>query len=180
MRIGSKQRLESQLVGGKHLPYDLTIARRQVEHAELAFHMGDVFDNLVRLLLAKREIVARGIELANHVDERVHRERIVLARHAEVRYALCGIFVFALKQFRLFEHLTCIAQEGFALFRNYHALIRAVENMHVHFLLKVVNRARDRGLRNVQPARGLGNAAAFRDFRRVRAPMVAQEPAKTC
>ncbi len=78
--------------------------------------MGDIFDNLVSLLLAQGKVVARGIELADHVNKRVHRERIVLARHAEVRHALRGIFVFVLKQFRLFEHLTCIAQEGFALF----------------------------------------------------------------
>ena len=192
MRFGPEQRLENQFVGSEHLSNNLTIARRQVKHAKLAFHVGDIFDNLVRLFLAKCEIVARGIELANHVDERVHRERIVLARHAEMGHALRRILVFALEQLGLLEHLARVTQEGFTLFRNHHALIRAVENMHVHFLLKVVNRARDRRLRNVQPARGLGNAAAFRDFRdinellefherafrRVRAPMVAQEHAK--
>ena len=192
MRFSPEQRLENQLVGSEHLSNNLAIARRQVKHAKLAFHVGDIFDNLVRLLLAKREIVARGIELANHVDERVYRERIVLARHAEMGHALRRILVFALEQLGLLEHLARVAQESFALFRNHHALVRAVENMHVHFLLKIVNRARDRRLRNVQPARGLGNAAAFRDFRdinellefhgrafrRVRAPMVAQEHAK--
>ena len=118
----------------------------------------------------------------------------MLARHAKMGHALRRILVFALEQLGLLEHLARVAKESFALFRNCHALVRAVENMHVHFLLKVVNRARDRRLRNVQPARGLGNAAAFRDFRdinellqfhgrtfrRVRAPMVAQEPAKNC
>ena len=42
--------------------------------------MGDVLGDLVRLLLAQGELVARGVVCANHVDEGIHGERVVLAR----------------------------------------------------------------------------------------------------
>ena len=87
-----EQRFEAEVVGGEHLLDDLAVAPRQVQNPQLAADVRDVLDDLVCLLLTQGEVVARGVKLAYHVDERVHRKRIVLARHAEVwRAPLVGL-----------------------------------------------------------------------------------------
>lgn len=75
MRTG----LEFELLGTQHAADHVAIGIGEIDHAEFALHMGDVLDDLVRLLLAQGELVARGVERANHVHERVDGEGVVLA-----------------------------------------------------------------------------------------------------
>ena len=86
MRLGAEKRRELQLVLAQHLLDHLAIARAQVQDAQLAFHVRDVLDDLVRLFLAQGKVVARGVKLPNHVDKRIDRKRVVLARDREVRH----------------------------------------------------------------------------------------------
>ena len=74
--------------------------------------MRDVLDNLVGLLLAQGKVVARGIELADHIDKCINGKGIMLAAHTKVRHLLGRAFVLALEQVGLVEHLARVAQEG--------------------------------------------------------------------
>ena len=59
--------------------------------------MRDVLDNLVSLLLAQGKVVARGIELTDHIDKRVNGKGIMLAAHTKVRHLLGCALVLALE-----------------------------------------------------------------------------------
>ena len=125
--------------------------------------MGDILDDLVGLLLADREVVARGIERADHVDKGVDGKRVVLAAHAEVRHLLDVAFVAVLHEVGLFEHLARVTQKRLALLRHHDAAVRSLEDSDAHLDLQIAQRARDGWLRHIEPARGLGDAAALGD-----------------
>ena len=127
--------------------------------------MRDVLDNLVRLLLAQGEVVARGVKLAYHVDERVYRKRVVLARHAEVRHATLVGLVLAFEQLGLLDDLAGIAQKSRALLGDRHAFVGALEDMHPHLALQLADGRRDGGLSHKEPACRLGDATALGDLR---------------
>ena len=165
MRLGAKQRLKDELVGGEHLLDDLAVAPRQVENPQLAADMRDVLDDLVRLLLAQGEVVARGVKLAYHVDERVYRKRIVLARHAEVRGATLVGLVLAFEQLCLLDDLAGIAQKRRPLLGDGHALVGALEDAHTHLAFQLADGRRDGGLSHKKPACRLSHAAALGDLR---------------
>ena len=126
--------------------------------------MRDILDNLVSLLLAQGEVVTRGIELADHVDKRVDGKGIMLAAHTKVRHLLGCALVLALEQVGLVEYLARIAQEGLALLGHNDTLVGALKDMHTHLVFEIADRCGNRRLRHKEPARGLGNAAAFGNF----------------
>ena len=126
--------------------------------------MRDILDNLVSLLLAQGEVVTRGIELADHVDKRVDGKGIMLAAHTKVRHLLGCALVLALEQVGLVEYLARIAQEGLAFLGHNDALVGALKDVHTHLVFEIANRRGNRRLRHKEPARGLGNAAAFGNF----------------
>ena len=66
MRLGTEKRRELQLVLTQHLLDHLAIARAQIQDAQLALHMRNILDNLVRLLFAQSEVVARSIKLTTN------------------------------------------------------------------------------------------------------------------
>ena len=123
--------------------------------------MRDILDNLVSLLLAQGEVVTRGIELADHVDKRVDGKGIMLAAHTKVRHLLGRALVLAFEQIGLVEHLSRIGQEGLALLGHNDALVGALKDVHAHLVFEIANRCGNRRLRHKEPARGLGDAAAF-------------------
>ena len=168
VRPRPEERLERQLAGANLALEHLAVARAQVEDAQLAAHAGHVVDDLVRLLLAQGEIVTVCVELPDDVDEGVHRKRVVLARHAEMRGRLGRALVAALKQVGLLEHLAGVAQKRLALLGERHALARAVEDLHAHLAFQVAHRRRDAGLRHEEPPRRLGDVAALRHLHRPR------------
>ena len=53
-----EQGFEYQAVGVEHPADNLAVSRGKVQDAQFAFHMGDVFDDLVRLFFANGEVVA--------------------------------------------------------------------------------------------------------------------------
>ena len=122
--------------------------------------MGDVLDDLVRLLLAQGELVARGVVSADHVDERVDGEGVVLARDGEAGHGLGVAFVTLLEQVRLFEHLTGVAEERLALGGGHHALARPVEHRDAHLAFQIAHGGGHARLRYEKPPRRLGDAAA--------------------
>lgn len=128
------------------------------------FHMRDVLDNLVSLLLAQGKVIARGIELAEHVDKRVDGKGIMLAAHAKVRHLLGRALVLAFEQIGLVEHLARVAQEGLALLGHNDTLVGALKDMHTHLVFEIADRRGNRRLRHKESARGLGDAAAFGNF----------------
>ena len=121
--------------------------------------MGDVLDDLVRLLLAQGELVARGVVCANHVDEGIHGERVVLARDGEAGHGLGVAFVTLLEQVRLFEDLAGVAEERLALGGGHHALARPVEHGDPHLALQVAHGGCHARLRHEQAPCRLGDAA---------------------
>ncbi len=123
--------------------------------------MRDILDNFVGLLLAQGKVVARGIELADHIDKRINGKGIMLAAHTKVRHLLGRAFVLALEQVGLVEHLARVAQEGLAFLGHNDALVGALKDMHTHLVFEIANRRGNRGLRHKEPARGLGDATAF-------------------
>ena len=165
MRLGVEQRLEGELVGGEHFLDDLAVTTRQVENPQLAADVRDILDDLVRLLLAQGEVVARGVKLAYHIDERVHRKRVVLARHAEMWHATLVGLVLAFEQLGLLDDLAGIAQKRRALLGDRHALVCALEDMHAHLAFQLADSRRDGGLRHKKPACRLGDATALGDLR---------------
>ena len=126
--------------------------------------MRDVLDNLVSLLLAQGKVVARGIKLTNHIDKRVNGKGIMLAAHTKVRHLLGRALVLAFEQIGLVEHLSRVAQEGLTLFGHNDALVGALKDAHTHLVFEIADRCGNRRLRHKEPARGLGNAAAFGNF----------------
>ena len=126
--------------------------------------MRDVLDNLVSLLLAQGKVVARGIELTDHIDKRVDGKGIMLAAHTKVRHLLGLALVLAFEQIRLVEHLARVAQEGLALLGHNDTLVGALKDMHTHLVFEIADRRSNRRLRHKKPARGLGDAAAFGNF----------------
>ena len=123
--------------------------------------MRDVLDNLVSLLLAQGKVVARGIELTDHIDKRVDGKGVMLAAHAKMRHLLGCSFVLTLEQISLIEHLARIAQEGLALLGHNDALVGALKDMHAHLVFEIANRRGNRRLRHIEATRGLGDAATF-------------------
>ena len=126
--------------------------------------MRDVLDNLVGLFLAQGKVVARGIELTDHIDKRVNGKGIMLAAHTKVRHLLGRALVLALEQVGLVEHLARVAQEGLAFLGHNDALVGALKDMHTHLVFEIADRCGNRRLRHKEPARGLGDAAAFGNF----------------
>lgn len=126
--------------------------------------MRDILDNLVGLLLAQGKVVARGIELADHIDKRINGKGIMLAAHTKVRHLLGRTFVLALEQVGLVEHLARVPQEGLALLGHNDTLVGALKDMHTHLVFEIADRRGNRRLRHKEPARGLGDAAAFGNF----------------
>ena len=122
--------------------------------------MGDVLDDLVRLLLAQGELVARGVERADHVHERVDGEGVVLARDGEAGHGLGVAFVTLLEQVRLFEDLAGVAEERLALGGGHHSLARPVEHGDPHLALQVAHGGGHARLRHEQAPCRLGDAAA--------------------
>ena len=122
--------------------------------------MGDVLDDLVRLLLAQGELVARGVVCADHVDEGIHSERVVLAGDSEAGHGFGVAFVTLLEQVRLFEHLTGVAEKRLALGGGHHALARPVEHGDPHLALQVAHGGCHARLRHEQAPCRLGDAAA--------------------
>lgn len=88
MRVGSEQGLKYQVVGSEHLAYDITVSRGKVQNAQLAFHMGNVFDDFMCLLFADGEVVACRIEFSDHVYKCVYGKGIVLTGDTEMRRLL--------------------------------------------------------------------------------------------
>ena len=164
VRRGAEEPFEHELVGRQHALDDLAIVLRQIQDAEFAFHMRDVLDNLVSLLLAQGKVVARGIELTDHIDKRVDGKGIMLAAHTKVRHLLGLALVLAFEQIRLVEHLSRVAQEGLAFLGHNDALVGALKDVHTHLVFEIADRRGNRRLRHKEPARGLGNAAAFGNF----------------
>ncbi len=168
VRLRPEERLERK-VAGTNLTFEhLAVACAQVENAQLTAHARHVVYDLVRFLFSDSEIVTIRVELPDDVDEGVHCERVVLARHAEVRRGVGRALVAALEQVGLLEHLAGVAQEGLALLGERHALARAVEDLHAHLALQVAHGCRDAGLRHEEPARRLGDVAALRHLHRPR------------
>ena len=136
VRRGAEEPFEHELVGHQHALDDLAVVLGQVQDAQLAFHMRDVLDNLVSLLLAQGKVVARGIELTDHIDKRVNGKGIMLATHAKVRHLLGLALVLAFEQIRLVEHLTRVAQEGLALLGHNDTLVGALKDVHTHLVFE--------------------------------------------
>ena len=116
------------------------------------------------LLLAQGEVVTRGIELADHIDKRINGKGIMLAAHTKVRHLLGRTFVLALEQVGLVEHLARVPQEGLAFLGHNDTLVGALKDMHTHLVFEIADRRGNRRLRHKEPARGLGDAAAFGNF----------------
>ncbi len=168
VRLRPEERLERKVAGAYLALKHLAVARTEVENAQLAAHARHVVYDFVRFFLADSEIVTIRVELPDDVHEGVHRERVVLARHAEVRRGVGRALVAALEQVGLLEHLAGVAQEGLALLGERHALARAVEDLHAHLALQVAHRRRDAGLRHEEPPCRLGHVAALRHLHRPR------------
>ena len=164
VRRGAEEPFEHELVGRQHALDDLAIVLGQVQDAEFAFHMRDVLDNLVSLLLAQGKVVARGIELTDHIDKRVDGKGIMLAAHTKVRHLLGLSLVLTFEQIGLVKHLSRVAQEGLAFLGHNDALVGALKDVHAHLVFEIANRCGNRRLRHKEPARGLGDAAAFGNF----------------
>ena len=152
MRLGAEKRCELQLVLAQHLLDHLAIARAQVQDAQLAFHVRDVLDDFVGLLLAQGKVVVHGIKLPDHIDKCVDRKGIMLARNREVRHLARLATIALLEQIDLLEDLACISQKGLALLGHHHALVGTLENSDPHLSLKVTNGSRDGWLRDKQTA----------------------------
>lgn len=164
MRCGREKRLELKLLSAQHAGYDLAVCVREVEHTQLAFHMGDVLDDLVRLFLAQGELVAAGVKGADHVHKSVDGKRVVLAGDSEAGHGL-GVALEALfKQVRLLEHLPGVAEEGLPLGGGHHALARPLKHRDAHFALQVAHGGGHAWLRYKEPACGLRDAAACGDL----------------
>ena len=88
----------------------------------------------------------------------------MLAAHTKVRHLLGRALVLALEQVGLVEHLARVAQEGLALLGHNDTLVGALKDMHTHLVFEIADRRGNRRLRHKEPARGLGDAAAFGNF----------------
>ena len=143
VRRGAEEPFEYELVGRQHALDNLAIVLGQVQDAQLAFHVRNVFDNLVGLLLAQGKIVARGIELADHVDKRIDGKGIMLAAHAKMRHLLGRTFIFVLEQIGLIEHLARVAQKGLTLLGHDNALVGALKDVHAHLVFELADRCSD-------------------------------------
>ncbi|CDA35395.1 unknown [Collinsella sp. CAG:166] len=164
VRRGAEEPFEHELVGCQHALNDLAVVLGQVQDAQLAFHVRDILDNLVSLLLAQGKVVARGIELADYVNKCVNGKGIMLTAHTKVWHLLGRALVLAFEQIGLIEHLSRVAQEGLALLGHNDTLVGALKDMHTHLVFEIADRCGNRRLRHKEPARGLGNAAAFGNF----------------
>ena len=147
MRGAREKRLEFEFLGAQHATDHVAVGIGQVDHAELALHMGDVLDDLVRLLLAQGEFVPGGVERADHVHEGVHGEGVVLARDGEARHGPGVALVALFEEVGLLEHLAGVAEERLAL-------------RDAHFALQVAYGGGHARLRHEEPPRRLGHAAA--------------------
>ena len=164
VRRGAEEPFEHELVGRQHALDNLAVMLRQIQDAQFTFHMRDVLDNLVSLLLAQGKVIARGIELTDYIDKRINGKGIMLAAHAKVRHLLGRALVLVLEQVGLVEYLARVAQEGLAFLGHNDALVGALKDVHTHLVFEIANRRGNRRLRHKEPARGLGDAAAFGNF----------------
>ena len=163
VRCGGKQLLERQLVPAQQLGEHGFIRLAQIHDAKLAPPRGHIVDDLTGLRFAQDKAVAVGVELLHDIDKGVDREGIVLARHAELGLALLSRAEMLLHEVGLLQQLPRERQKLLALARHGHALVRAHERRHAHFLFQIVYRRAQARLRDEQALCRVRNVAAFRN-----------------
>ena len=122
-----KERFEYEIVLLDELADDFFVFVAEVEHADFAFHFGDVVNDFVCLRFAERKVVAGAAKLADDIDECVHRKGIMLAAHGKDGVAALAAFVAVFEEGRLLYNLSCIREEFVAFVCNGDSFIGAVE-----------------------------------------------------
>ena len=160
----TEQRMKLQMLLAQHLADHVLVEVRQVDDADLRKHVRDLVDDVLRAGLTDRELVLVGLDGVDHLDERLDGEHVVLRGHGAQLLARLRVLVALLKQVGLVEHLARVAQEGLALLGHNDTLVGALKDMHTHLVFEIADRRGNRRLRHKEPARGLGDAAAFGNF----------------
>ena len=152
-----KERFEYEVVLLDELADDFFVFVAEVEHADFAFHFGDVINDFVCLRFAEGKVVAGAAEFTDDIDECVHRKGIVLAAHRKDGVAALAAFVAVFKEGRLLHDLSCIREEFVAFVCDGDALIGAVEYGDVQLAFEFVNRRGKARLRDKYSLGGFGN-----------------------
>ena len=154
-----EERFEHEVVLLDELADDFFVFVAEVEHADFAFHFGDVVNDFVCLRLAEGEVVAGAAEFADDIDERVDGKGIVLAAHGKDGVAALAAFVAVFEEGRLLHDLSCVREEFVAFVCNGHAFVGAVENCYAHFFFEFVDGGGETRLRDKHSLGGFGDVS---------------------
>ena len=138
---------------------DFFIFVAEVEHANFAFHFGDVVNDFVCLRFAKRKIVAGAAKFADDIDECVHGKGIMLAAHGKNGVAALAAFVAVFEECRLLHDLSCIREKFITLICDSDAFVGAVEYGDVQFAFEFVDRGGEARLRDKHSFGGFGDVS---------------------
>ena len=136
---------------------DFFVFVAEVEHADFAFHFGDVVNDFVCLRFAEGKIVARATEFADDIDKCIHRKGIMLAAHGKDGVAALAAFVAVFEEARLFYNLSCVREEFIAFVCDGDAFIGAVEYGDVQLAFEFMDRGGKARLRNKYSFGGFGD-----------------------
>ena len=158
-----KERFEHEVVLLDELADDFFVFVAEVEHADFAFHFGDVVNDFVCLRFAKRKVVAGAAKLANDIDERIHRKGIMLAAHGKDGVAALAAFVAVFEKGRLLHNLSCIRKEFIAFVCDGDTFIGAVEYSDVQLAFEFMDRGGKARLRDKYSLGGFGDISRVRN-----------------
>ena len=154
-----EERFEHEVVFLDELADDFFVFVAEVEHADFAFHFGDVVNDFVCLRLAESKVVAGAAEFADDIDERVHRKGIVLAAHGKNGVAALAAFVAVFEEGRLLHDLSCVREEFVAFVCDSDAFVGAVEYGDVQFAFEFMDRGGKARLRDKHSLGGFGDVS---------------------
>ena len=154
-----KERFEHEVVLLDELANDFFVFVAEVEHADFAFHFGDIVNDFVCLRFAEGEVVARAAEFTDDIDKRVHGKGIMLAAHGKNGVAALAASVAVFEECRLLYNLSCVREEFIAFVRDSDAFVGAVEYGDVQFAFEFVDRGGKARLRDKHSFGGFGDVS---------------------
>ena len=161
VRFCHKQFRELQLLRTHQLPQHCLVKRVEVQDADLAFHLGDILQNLVGLCFPQAEIIVFSAARPNQRHKGIDGKGIMLGGNAELLLLPRVRQILFLDERRLFQHLPGIAQKDLALLGNRNATVSAGENGNAHLLFQLFQRLGQAWLCQIQGGCRLADGLFF-------------------
>ena len=138
-----EERMKAHARVGKRFLQYTAIEIVEVEDSHLAAKRAHVVDNLRRRGLAHGELELLVIACLDHIDERLHREGVMLCRDGKARLRSLIALIARFKHVCLLDHLACVAQKLGAVGGEHDAAAAAREDRYSQLSFERFDGARD-------------------------------------